>query len=73
VVASGSAQMFKEIELKLEFDPADAARIKSAPILAAESLGRPEEQNLVSTYFDTPSLALSKAGVFLRVRELDGR
>jgi triphosphatase len=73
VVASGSAQMFKEIELKLEFDPADAARIKSAPLLAAESLGQAEEQNLVSTYFDTPSLALSKAGVFLRVRELDGR
>jgi triphosphatase len=73
VVAGGSAQMQKEVELKLELDPADAPRIKSIRLLAAESLGRPEEQHLVSTYFDTPDLALSKAGVFLRVREKDGR
>jgi inorganic triphosphatase YgiF len=73
VVAGGSAQMQKEVELKLELDPADVPRIKSAPLLAAESLGQSEEQHLVSTYFDTPDLALSKAGVFLRVREKDGR
>ncbi len=73
MVAGESAQMSKEIELKLELDPADAPRIKSNRLLAAESLGRAEEQHLVSTYFDTPDLALSKAGVFLRVREKDGR
>ena len=73
MVAGESAQMPKEIELKLDLDPADAQRIKSNRLLAAESLGRPEEQHLVSTYFDTPDLALSKAGVFLRVREKDGR
>src|SRR5512147_2163816 len=64
--------MQKEVELKLELDPADVPRIKSAPLLAAESLGQSEEQHLISTYFDTPDLALSKAGVFLRVREKDG-
>jgi triphosphatase len=66
------AHMQKEIELKLEIDPMDAPRIKSNRILAGESLGPAEEQHLVSTYFDTPDLALSKAGVFLRVRESGG-
>ena len=73
MVAGESAQMQKEIELKLELDPADAPRIKSARLLTAESLGRAEEEHLVSTYFDTPDHSLSKAGVFLRVREKDGR
>ena len=73
MVAGESAQMQKEIELKLELDPTDAPRIKSARLLTAESLGRAEEEHLVSTYFDTPDHALSKAGVFLRVREKDGR
>ena len=73
MVGAESAQGSKEVELKLEFDPADAAKIKSHPLLAAESLGAPEQQELVSIYFDTPDFALSKAGVFLRVREAGGR
>jgi triphosphatase len=73
VVADGSTQGTKEIELKLEFDPIDSQRIKSDPLLEAESLAQPEAQHLVSTYFDTRDLALSKAGVFLRVREVGGR
>jgi triphosphatase len=73
VVAGESARGSKEIELKLEFDPADAQRIKSDPLLEAESVGPPEAQHLVSVYFDTANLALSKAGVFLRVREVGGR
>lgn len=73
MVAGESAQIPKEIELKLELDPADAPRIKSNRLLAAESLGQAAEEHLVSTYFDTPDHALSKAGVFLRVREKDGR
>jgi triphosphatase len=72
VVADESVQGAKEIELKLEFDPADATRIKSHPLLAAERVHLPEEQELISIYFDTPDLALSKAGVFLRVRESGG-
>jgi triphosphatase len=73
VVADGSTQGSKEIELKLEFDPIDAQRIKSDPLLETESLAQPEAQHLASTYFDTRDLALSKAGVFLRVREVGGR
>jgi len=73
VVGVGSAQDTKEIELKLEFDPADAAKIKSHPLLVANRLGAPVQQELVSIYFDTPDRALSKEGVFLRVRCSRGR
>jgi triphosphatase len=62
------ARPTKEIELKLEFDPADAARIVSHPALKA-SLTPPEERDLVSVYFDTADFALRKAGVYLRVRD----
>ncbi len=73
VVASKPVEAGKEIELKLELDPADAPRVRSHPLLASESVGAPVEQRLISTYFDTPDHALAKAGVFLRVRESDGR
>jgi triphosphatase len=58
----------KEVELKLEFDPADAARIAFHPALRA-SLVPPEERDLISVYFDTSNFALRKAGVYLRVRD----
>jgi inorganic triphosphatase YgiF len=70
-MARNSARQAKEIELKLEFDPADAARLASHPALQS-GLAPQEEQQLISTYFDTPDCALHKAGVYLRVRE-DGR
>ena len=73
VVGAGSGRETKEIELKLEFAPTDATKIKSHPLLAAGSQGAPRVQELVSIYFDTPDLALSKRGVFLRVRESGGR
>jgi triphosphatase len=58
----------KEIELKFELDPADAARIAPHPLLR-NTLVPPEERNLVSIYFDTADFALRKAGVYLRVRD----
>jgi triphosphatase len=67
-MARDSARQAKEIELKLEFDPADAARLASHPALRAGP-ARHEEHQLISTYFDTPNGALHKAGVYLRVRE----
>jgi len=70
VAAREPARQASEVELKLEFDPADTARIASHPVLAA---AKPEEQRLTSTYYDTPDSALHKAGVYLRVREIDGR
>ncbi len=70
-MARDSARQAKEIELKLEFDPADAARLASHPALRAGPAPQ-EEHQLISTYFDTPDCALHKAGVYLRVRENDG-
>jgi inorganic triphosphatase YgiF len=67
-----SARHASEVELKLEFPPAEAVRLASHPALAA-ILSPPEEQALVSTYFDTPDDALHKAGVYLRIRECNGR
>jgi inorganic triphosphatase YgiF len=67
-MARDSARHAKEIELKLEFDPADAARLASHPALRAGPAPQ-EEHQLISTYFDTPDGALHKAGVYLRVRE----
>ena len=59
----------KEIELKLEFDPADLERIIAHPLLATDS----KRKALHSTYYDTPDLVLRNAGVSLRVRDADGR
>ena len=62
------ARHAKEIELKFELDPADAARIAPHPLLR-DTLVPPEQRNLVSIYFDTADFALRKAGVYLRVRD----
>ena len=70
-MARDSARQPKEIELKLEFDPADAARLASHPALQVGPSPN-EEHQLISTYFDTPDGALHKAGVYLRVRENGG-
>ncbi len=72
VAARDSARHETEVELKLEFDPADAARLASHPALEA-SLTPPEEHELISTYFDTLDCRLHRAGVYLRIRESGGR
>ena len=59
----------KEIELKLEFDPASLKLIIAHPLLATDS----KREALHSTYYDTPDLDLRNAGVSLRVRDADGR
>jgi inorganic triphosphatase YgiF len=71
-MARDSARHGKEIELKLEFDPADAALLASHPALRS-GLTRQEERRLVSIYFDTRDAALHKAGIYLRVRDDGGR
>ena len=72
VAARESARQSSEIELKLEFAPADFGRIATHKALQ-QSLAAPEEHELVSIYFDTPDSALHQAGVYLRIRESGGR
>src|SRR5436305_9586897 len=57
-----------EIELKFTCGPEDLAAV-----LAAAPAGDDETRELISVYFDTPDLALQKAGASLRVRESEGR
>jgi triphosphatase len=54
-----------EVELKLEIDPGDAARLAEAPVLAGLAA---EPQDLLSTYFDTPDEDLRRKGYGLRIR-----
>ncbi|HEY8004716.1 MAG TPA: CHAD domain-containing protein [Phenylobacterium sp.] len=58
----------REIELKFACGPEDLAAV-----LAAAPPGDEETHELISVYFDTPDLALKKAGASLRVREQQGR
>jgi inorganic triphosphatase YgiF len=57
----------REIELKLELEPADVDRFAKASVLANVAV-RTEAQT--STYFDTPDQALRKAGLSLRIRAI---
>jgi triphosphatase len=69
VAATQPQAQAREVEIKLEFDPANAARLAAHPLLSAA----PQKQDLVSIYFDTPGETLHKAGVYLRIRDIDGR
>ena len=67
---AGAAEAPREIELKLELDPHDAARLGETSLVRGVQ-GRAEA--LSTVYFDTKSYDLRKAGLSLRVREVDGR
>ena len=60
----------QEIELKLDFDPADAALIEAC---LSRLQPQPLTQSLVSTYYDTPDFALREAGIAFRVRQQPDR
>jgi triphosphatase len=68
-IATERALKGREVEIKLAFDRADAARLAAHPLLSAA----PQKQDLVSVYFDTPREILRKAGVYLRIRDIGGR
>ncbi len=57
----------QEVELKFACGPDDLAAV-----LAAAPPGDDAAAELISVYFDTPDLALQKAGASLRVRESKG-
>jgi inorganic triphosphatase YgiF len=70
VAAARGPERAREVEIKLEFDPADRAGIERHPRLAA---ARPEKETLLSVYFDTEDRALWKAKLALRVRKVGPR
>jgi len=55
-----------EIELKLDFDPADRDRLASCALFGPEPAAK---RRLAATYFDTPDFHLDKAGYALRIRK----
>ena len=58
-----------EIELKLRLDPADVGRFRRCPLLRDHKIARAGASHLISTYFDTPTLALRDKKVALRLRQ----
>jgi len=61
-----------EVELKLAAPAADVPELKRAFVkMTPAAAGVPSR--LISTYYDTPDLALKRHGVSLRVREQGGR
>lgn len=63
----------REIELKLELDPADLGKLRRHPRVRALTPGRPQTRKLHSVYYDTADLSLSRQGIGLRVRRVDGQ
>ncbi|MGZ5063655.1 MAG: CYTH and CHAD domain-containing protein [Usitatibacter sp.] len=59
-----------EVELKLELDPAERARVPHAAALAAV---KPKRKRMASVYLDTADCALAGAGMALRLRREGGR
>lgn len=62
-----------EIELKLALAPDLIGAVRRDPTLQAHALKRPATRRLFSVYYDTPDLALSDAGMALRVRRVGKR
>lgn len=54
-----------EVELKLEYDPADRDGLLASPFFGEQSR---RQRQLVATYFDTPDQKLAAAGYSLRIR-----
>jgi inorganic triphosphatase YgiF len=58
----------REVELKLELRPGDAASLAEHPALRRAALGPARVQHLRTIYFDTAGCALAHAGISLRLR-----
>lgn len=62
-----------EAELRLAVPRGQGARLLGHPALRATLASMPEARHEVTTYFDTPDLALARKGLSLRVRRTGGR
>jgi triphosphatase len=65
--------MATEVELKLATSKAGLRKALALPWLKKMARDSIKRQQLVSTYFDTPDLALRDRGVSLRVRRIGGQ
>ncbi len=65
--------MNEETELKLRVPEGAVSRLRRSPVLSALRQQRGSRRHLLTVYFDTPSLALAKRGMSLRVRHIGGR
>ncbi len=65
--------MHEETELKLRIPEGAALSLRRSPVLAALKQRRGSRRHLLTVYYDTPSLALAKKGVSLRVRHMGRR
>jgi inorganic triphosphatase YgiF len=61
--------MPEEIELKLVLDPRDIPLLRKSPTLSRVGPGNATRKRVVTTYYDTSSLALLRNAVALRVRK----
>jgi inorganic triphosphatase YgiF len=65
----GNSALTREVEIKLDIDPANASRLAAFHSMSGEA----DHQRQISVYFDTPKGKLRRNGWVLRVREVDGR
>src|SRR5262245_22725381 len=63
----------EETELKLRVPERALASVRRNPLLSALRQGRGARRHLLTVYYDTPSLALARQGLTLRVRRANGR
>ena len=61
-----------ELELKVEMDVGELRALQAIAAMRSDCLFKPTVKRLRSIYFDTPDYAIRKAGMLLRVRDVDG-
>ena len=62
--------MNEETELKLRVPEGAVTSLRRSPVLTALRQRRGSRRQLFTVYYDTPSLALAKKGMTLRVRHI---